>query len=674
MAESGLRKVDGNKEVLSEAIDYLDYAPAGFFSVDQWGRIGYLNATLAEWLDLRQIGSRGIKLSDIVVGDTVPLLSAFAAGTGDRNIKVLDLDLKTRDGKILPVRLYHKIAFADDGTPRSSRTLVLNRAEDDGIEARRATEMRFVRFFQDTPLAIATIDKSGLIVRANALAAQLFGDPSEGRSILDVVGVLDRTAVKNAVAAAIRGQADIAPIDAALARVNDKTRNFVLADENDRWARFYVTPISDVSAEREAAIVYALDTTDQRRLQDDLSQAQKMESIGELTSGIAHDFKNLVNIILLATDFLLTTHRPTDPSFQDIMQIKNTANRAAGLVQQLLAFARKQTLVPQVLDVGEALSEFAVMVRRMIGERVTLDVVRSPDLWPVKVDANQFQQVILNLVVNAGHAMPDGGKLTIRTAKVTAEEARSLTYKGMPAADYVLVEVADTGSGIAPQDMEKIFLPFFSTKEVGQGTGLGLATVYGIVKQTGGFVYPESELGKGATFRIFLPRFVVDTDNDVRPPAALAVPRAPAAHPSQGTTVTLYEEMLQRIATLEETLRRLDAEPPGIGHNHPPEPIEPFGYEQRVTVVEAIELLRAQPTESKKVKEAAGRLKKIGEKIGAFSATQADSFISEASKSAGAEAGKWLIRLGLLKAVAIALAGVAAAAYALLHSLPPPVH
>jgi two-component system cell cycle sensor histidine kinase/response regulator CckA len=535
---------------LQHAIDYLDHAPAGFFSVDAAGHIGYLNATLAGWLDydLAQIGSGGLRLGDIVPGESAALFARLAGEPGDVKTEVLDLDLKTRGGKALPVRLHHKVAFAADGARGASRTLVLNRASGDGADAQRAAEVRFIRFFHNTPLAIATVDKGGRIVRTNALAARLFrgkGD-AEGSSILEVVGAAGRAAVEGAIAQAARGQADIAPIDAALSgEVDRAASNPAMAGENDRWARLYVTPVADAPGEREAAIVYALDTTEQRKLQGDFNQAQKMESVGELAGGMAHDFKNLLNIILLATDFLLTTHRPTDPSFQDIMQIKNTANRAAGLVQQLLAFARKQTLLPQVLDLGEALSEFAVMLRRMIGEKVTLDVVRSRALWPAKVDGNQFQQVILNLAVNAGHAMPDGGKLTIRTANVTTEEARGFTYKGMPAADYVLIEVTDTGTGIAPEDIDKIFLPFFSTKEVGKGTGLGLATVYGIIKQTGGFVYPESVLGKGTTFRIFLPRYVASAEEATAPQAPAAINGAQAAagdDTGQGTILLVEDE------------------------------------------------------------------------------------------------------------------------------------
>jgi two-component system cell cycle sensor histidine kinase/response regulator CckA len=526
---------------LQHAINYLDHAPAGFFSVDAAGHVGYLNATLAGWLDqdLAQIGSGGLKLADIVPGESAALLTTFTGEPGEVKTETLDLDLKTRSGKTLPVRLYHKVAFAADGTAGASRTLVLNRARDDGTDPQRAAEVRFIRFFHNTPLAIATVDRTGRIVRANALAARLFQailkGEAEGRSILNVVNAGERGTIEAAIAKAASGQADIAPIDAALAgeaddakASNKATRNPAHA-ENERWARFYVTPVENAQGDHEAAIVYALDTTEQRNLQHQFNQAQKMDSVGDLAGGTAHEINNLLNIILLATDFLLTTHRPTDPSFQDIMQIKHTATSAGAVVQQLLAFARKQTMRPRVLDLGDAMSEFAYMLKRMIGERVTLDFVRSRDLWPVKVDLNLFQQVILNLAVNAGHAMPGGGKLTIRTANVATEESHRFAYKGMPAADYVLVEVTDTGTGIAPEIMDKIFLPFFSTKEVGKGTGLGLATVYGIIKQTGGFIYPESEVGKGTTFRIFLPRHVPVVEEAQAPHAPTAIEGALAA-------------------------------------------------------------------------------------------------------------------------------------------------
>jgi two-component system, cell cycle sensor histidine kinase and response regulator CckA len=244
-----------------------------------------------------------------------------------------------------------------------------------------------------------------------------------------------------------------------------------------------------------------------------------MDMVGQLAGGIAHDFNNVLSAIMMANDFLLNAHKPTDPSFQDIMQIKQNATRAATLVRQLLAFSRRQTLRPQVLDLGDALSDLTMLLRRLIGEKVKLDLIHGRDLWPVKVDVSQFEQVIVNLAVNARDAMPDGGKLIIRTANVAAEDAGRLAYKGMPAADYVRIEVADTGTGIPADIRDKIFEPFFSTKEVGKGTGLGLSTVYGIVKQTGGFIYVDSEPGKGTSFHIFLPRHHAEAEATAEPQA-----------------------------------------------------------------------------------------------------------------------------------------------------------
>jgi two-component system cell cycle sensor histidine kinase/response regulator CckA len=286
-----------------------------------------------------------------------------------------------------------------------------------------------------------------------------------------------------------------------------------------------VTPVEDAERDCEAAIVYAIETTEQRMLQDQADQAQKMDSIGKLAGGIAHDFNNVLTSIMMATDFLLNAHKASDPSFRDIMQIKQDANRAASLVRHLLAFSRRQPQHLQVLDLGEALSDLSMLLRRLIDERVALDLIpTSGDLWAVKADQSQFEQVIINLAVNARDAMPEGGKLTLRTLNVSASECEQLAPKSMPAGEYVLVEVSDSGTGIPPDIIDHIFEPFFSTKEVGKGTGLGLSTVYGIVKQTGGFIYLESTLRKGTTFRIFLPRYVPTAD-----PSTGAQETAPAA-------------------------------------------------------------------------------------------------------------------------------------------------
>ncbi|MFA6266500.1 MAG: response regulator [Pseudolabrys sp.] len=518
---------------LQHAIDYLDHAPAGFFSVDAKGAIVYLNATLAAWLDqdLAQVGIGSLRLNDIVAGEGAALLTTLNAAPGEVRTEVLDLDLKTRTGKPVPVRLFHKVAYGADGAPGVSRTLVLNRGKDSGNDPQRDAEVRFMRFFQNTPMAIATVDRTGRIARNNARFASAFdGMLGDNRSILSVVNERDRATLEAAIKLAAGGQSDIPPVDAQL------------AGSNERWANFFVLAVEDRDSDGEAAIVYALETTAQRTLENKVYQQQKMESVGQLAGGIAHDFNNVLSAIMMATDFLLNAHKPTDPSFQDIIQIKQNANRAAALVRQLLAFSRKQTLRPQVLDLGEVLGDLGMLLKRLIGEKVTFGgIVHGRDLWPVKADLSQFEQVIVNLAVNARDAMPEGGTLGIRTSNVTAAECARFNQKSLPAADYVLVEVSDTGTGIPADIIDKIFEPFFSTKEVGKGTGLGLSTVYGIVKQTGGFVYVDSEPGR-TTFRIFLPRHIPGVEEK-------PVTATPSFAPALDATKSAAENMAKQAAS-----------------------------------------------------------------------------------------------------------------------------
>ncbi len=536
---------------LQHAIEYLDHAPCGFFSVSPAGELVYVNATLANWLDhdLAEIGSGGPRLTDIVSGDGAALLASIVAVPGEVKTEVFDIDLRMRSGKTIPVRLYHKLAFGADGVPGASRTLVINRARDEHSDPQRAAEVRFMRFFDHTPMAIATVDRAGAVVRANArfakLAQSLGLDGAANKSIFRAVNPRDRSLMVAAINQAAEGQGDIPPVEA------------LLDGAKERWGQFFVTAVEEDERETEAAIVYMLETTERRTLENQINQSQKMEMVGQLAGGIAHDFNNVLSAIMMANDFLLNAHKPTDPSFQDIMQIKQNATRAATLVRQLLAFSRKQTLRPQVLDLGDALSDLTMLLRRLIGEKVKFDPVHGRDLWPVKADVSQFEQVIVNLAVNARDAMPDGGKLTIKTANVSTQDAERLTYKGMPPADYVRIDVSDTGTGIPVDIVDKIFEPFFSTKEVGKGTGLGLSTVYGIVKQTGGFVYVDSEPGKGTTFHIFLPRYHPEQEAQLEPHAGNgAAAKEAAAEPKKADltgqgTILLVED--------EEGLRSLNA-------------------------------------------------------------------------------------------------------------------
>ena len=481
---------------LQNAIDYLDHAPAGFFSLEPDGRIRYLNATLAEWIgiDLAEFEPGAAQIRDIVTVEGLSVIQA--ANTGRADPETLDVDLVRTDGTRLPVRLIHRAPVAPDGTVGASRTLVLDMRRTDDREAGRLAEARFARFFNNTPMAIASIDRQGRIALTNARFVMLFGKTgAAGRRLAELVQETDRAGLAAAVDAALARQSEIPAVDADL------------AEDSKRSARFFVSPILEAEEGEDAAVVYALETTEQRALETQFAQSQKMQAVGQLAGGIAHDFNNVLTAIIGFSDLLLTSHRPTDPSFQDIMNIKQNANRAAGLVRQLLAFSRRQTLRPRVIRLGDVLSDISVLLDRLLGETIELEVKHGREVWPIKADLNQLEQVIVNLAVNARDAMPAGGKLTIRTSNVVESESRRFREQGFKPGDYVLLEVTDSGVGMPAEVMDKIFEPFFTTKGVGQGTGLGLSTVYGIVKQTGGFVYVDSRPGAGATFRILLPRY-----------------------------------------------------------------------------------------------------------------------------------------------------------------------
>ncbi len=313
---------------LQHAIDYLDHAPAGFLSVDPDGAIVYLNATLATWLDydLAQVGSGGLTFADVVPHNVVAMMTAVSGAPGEVRTEIVDLDLRRRNGQFLPVRLYHRVAFGQDGRPGPSRTLVLNRSPGlDVDEGQRAAEVRFARFFNNTPVAIATLNGAGRIIQSNAPFARLFGtlprvgeESGEGPAIATVFREGgDRAQLEAALRAAAERPSDIQPLELYVAG---------LAERSVR--------VSDHAGEREdgqgeAAILYALDTTDLRQVQEQLAQAQKMDAVGQLAGGVAHDFNNVLQAIIGYSDLLLANHRPTDPSFQDIMQIKQNANRAA---------------------------------------------------------------------------------------------------------------------------------------------------------------------------------------------------------------------------------------------------------------------------------------------------------------------------------------------------------
>jgi nitrogen-specific signal transduction histidine kinase len=282
---------------------------------------------------------------------------------------------------------------------------------------------------------------------------------------------------------------------------------------------------------------------ERKRLQEQLAQASKMEAVGQLAGGVAHDFNNLLTTILGYSEMILEQLAKDSPVRAEVEEISKAGARAASLTQQLLAFSRKQVIMPRPIDLNETVKEARNMLERLIGENIRLVLSLDPDPGRVKADPHQIDQVLLNLAVNARDAMPDGGVLTVATANVAVEKDHAVARSEIVPGNYVVLSVADTGIGMDKETRARIFEPFFSTKEFGKGTGLGLATVYGIAKQNGGTVLVDSEPGRGSVFRIYLPRLYT---------AGAAVNPAPArtASPTGNETILLVEDdaMVQRLA------------------------------------------------------------------------------------------------------------------------------
>jgi signal transduction histidine kinase/DNA-binding response OmpR family regulator len=255
-----------------------------------------------------------------------------------------------------------------------------------------------------------------------------------------------------------------------------------------------------------------------RQMEEQFHQAQKMEAVGRLAGGIAHDFNNLLTVIDMGTQFLQSGLQSEDPRLSQVKRVRDAGQRAAGLTRQLLAFSRQEIVEPQVLDLGQVLGDLDRMLRRIIGEDVDLTLLPAEELWPIKIDPSQIEQVVINLAVNARDAMPTGGKLTIEAANVVLDEAYAANHVELEPGEYALLSVSDNGVGMSDEVKARIFEPFFTTKEKGKGTGLGLATVFGIVKQNRGHIWVYSELGLGTTFRIYLPHVSEDDPTPSRPP------------------------------------------------------------------------------------------------------------------------------------------------------------
>ncbi|MGB3147161.1 MAG: ATP-binding protein [Paracoccaceae bacterium] len=478
-------------------------------------------------------GAESISLPMLTVSKTGTILfmnEALRRITGER-VKSLDRifnDLPIRPGE------QHEIAGRDG----LIKALV---AEVDGAGGRREIYLlpahRNVAgthdptAFDRLPVALLRLTSKGELREANRAARALIGaapgiTPQAGTPLSEILEGLGRP-VSDWLADAMSGRAENRP---EILRLR--------GPEEDIYLQVLLSRV--VEDGRSGLMAILSDATKLKTLEAQFVQSQKMQAIGQLAGGVAHDFNNLLTAISGHCDLLLLRHDRTDSDFADLTQISANANRAASLVSQLLAFSRKQTLRPAILDLRDTMSDLTHLLNRLVGEKVELSLVHDPGLRPIRADKRQLEQVIMNLVVNARDAMPDGGRIEIRTENLSLDEDLERDRASVPAGDYVVVRVSDRGTGIAPDKLDKIFEPFFTTKRPGEGTGLGLSTAYGIVKQTGGYIFCDSEVGVGTTFALFFPAHD-HSDEEVAAPVEAAAPRRTGGA-GQGVVLLVEDE------------------------------------------------------------------------------------------------------------------------------------
>ncbi len=382
--------------------------------------------------------------------------------------------------------------------------------------------------FETLPVPLLKIRPGGEVVSVNRMAMRLLGiEQAEGVQLGQLMEGLGRP-MNDWLQETAKG---LAPHKSEFLRVS----------RDDREVFVQVT-LTRVIEEGEVLLMAVLnDATELKTLEAQFVQSQKMQAIGQLAGGVAHDFNNLLTAISGHCDLLLLRHDQGDQDYGDLIQIHENANRAAALVSQLLAFSRKQTLLPEVLDVRETLSDLTHLLNRLVGEKVSLTLSHDPVMRSIRADKRQLEQVLMNLVVNARDAMPSGGEIRIETEVVALEAPLERDRAVVPPGEWVTIQVSDAGTGIAPDKLQKVFEPFYTTKRTGEGTGLGLSTAYGIIKQTGGFIFVDSVVGQGTKFSLYFPVYRSDAT------AAASAPKVekkakPAAQHGEGVVLLVEDE------------------------------------------------------------------------------------------------------------------------------------
>ena len=495
--------------------------------------------------------------ADVAGTDFVSYFSAdeqeriFYAREGTRGASVRMLHVPIAD----PEAVAAGSAAADPAQTASLFLLIDNQG---GVGDTRTGIPQIEALLARLPLGLAMTDRDGRFLFANKAFLRAAGHDESGPPPYpsDLVIREDKGALADAVRRFAQGSGGAGDVAVRLRSAPEDPVSLSLAG---------------VRGLGEGAVILSLkDSSEETRLKREIAQATKMQAVGQLAGGVAHDFNNVLTAIIGYCDLMLMRHTPGDSDYDDIQQIRANSNRAASLTRQLLAFSRQQTLRPEVLQLPDVVAEISTLLKRLLGEKIQLEVTHDRGLGLVRADPVQLEQVLLNLAVNARDAMTGngasggipatkgGGVLRLKTKKVTAADVRLMKSEILPIGDYTALIVEDTGHGIPPAQIGKIFEPFFTTKEKGKGTGLGLSTVYGIVKQSGGFIFAESEVGKGTRFSIYFPVHVPDAADAAEAAAAAVAARLPAPRKqwSGGGRVLLVEDEDTVRAVAERALMR----------------------------------------------------------------------------------------------------------------------
>ncbi len=481
-------------EQLLDSEQALDELPVGIVIADADGTVRHVNSTLAQWAGLdgssEQDGPDGrLKLSDLLPEELLQRFSAVRAAPGGVAMVEQVATLTDGSGRLRPVLALHRVMFDAAGRRQLSQTVIIPRSAAQQAPA----EEQLQRFVATVPIGLALVNDQFRVRFINAALARVAQQRlALDDDVLKLVAPQDAGKLRAALQAVRSGQ-----------RPQMQVEVYLFESESTR-AQITVAPAPD-----GGLALFVVDTTLRQTLMEQIEHGQIMQQIGMMASQLAHDFNNLLTPILGSADLLLRRMRVTDPNYELVHTIKSRSWDAARIVEQLLAFARRQTMQPEVVAINDWLMrEWRLLKSMLRNPQVRLHADYGTDVWPMKVDIRKIGRVIVNLVRNAEDAMPEGGDITIRTRNLPAAEIRGQEARVMAMGDYVVIEVEDTGPGIPEEIRDKIFEPFFTTKPMGKGTGLGLSTVYGIVKQSGGYVFCDSTPGQGTTFRICLPRHV----------------------------------------------------------------------------------------------------------------------------------------------------------------------